>query len=102
MTANKNISTDIKKQIASLLFTDPPAIILKYQDTQMQSDCGVFAIASATALVHPGDYLFDQLKMRSHLIQWLENREMTMFPGAQQAFTFQSFLHPSYARRHNS
>ena len=55
-------------------------------DVQMQSgtyDCGLFAIAFATALVggeHPGKFLFNQDSMRQHLIKCLELGEITMFP----------------------
>lgn len=80
------ISTNVKEQIASLLFTNEPEIVLKYKDSQIQSgaaDCGLFAIASATALVlgkQPGEFFIDQSKMRSHLLQCFENRKMLMFP----------------------
>ena len=52
----------VKQQIAALLATRKPAIPLKYVDVQMQSganDCGLFAIAFATALCSgelPGKY----------------------------------------------
>ena len=55
-------------------------------NVQMQSgtyDCGLFAIAFATALVHgehPGKFLFNQDSMRLHLMRCLELGEMTMFP----------------------
>ena len=60
----RKVSTAVRKQIASLLFTSAPEIILCHKDLMMQSgsaDCGLFAIASATALVlgeQPGDFLF--------------------------------------------
>ena len=53
--------------------TQHPVITLKFVDVQMQSgtyDCGLFAIAHATALAlgeQPGNYLYDQPKMRKHL-----------------------------------
>lgn len=81
-----DISANAKKQIASLLCTHSPEIILKYKDTQKQlgsSDCGLFAIASATALIlgyQSGEYIFDQSRMRRHLLQCLENRKMALFP----------------------
>ena len=68
----------VKAQIASLLATEEPAIKMNMMDVQMQSggyDCGLFSIAFATALVfgeQPGQFLFDQKKMRAHLIQCLE------------------------------
>ena len=79
-------STNAKNQIASLLATDHNQITLHYLDVQMQSggyDCGLFAVAFATSLVHgeqPGHFLFDQEKMRPHLLKCLQNGDLTMFP----------------------
>ena len=75
-----------KAQIATLLTTNKPAIKLQFMDVQKQSgssDCGLFAIAYATAIVlgySPGAFLFDQDKMRAHLYNCFENREMALFP----------------------
>lgn len=47
------------------------------------SDCGLFVIAFATALIYecqPGLFLFDQDKMRQHLISCFENGQITPFP----------------------
>ena len=63
-----------KVQISNLLMTTKNTIRLHYNNVQMQSgqaDCGLFAIAFATALLnglHPGAYYFDQSLMRSHLL----------------------------------
>ena len=60
-----NVSTIVKSQIAALLATKNKEIKLRFMDVQKQSggyDCGVFAIAFATALAHginPGKYLFN-------------------------------------------
>ena len=46
-------------------------------------DCGVFAITFATHLAHgmnPEQVVFDDLKMREHLIQCFEKNVMTPFP----------------------
>ena len=51
--------------------------------SQEEYDCGLFSIAFATALVfgeQPGNFLFDQKKMRAHLIQCLEVQQITPFP----------------------
>ena len=75
-----------KIQIASILTTKESAIKLRYIDVQMQSgqsDCGIFAIAFATALVyghHPGRHAFQQSAMRMHLLKCIENGKLTMFP----------------------
>ena len=79
-------TSDLKNQVAALLCTTKDAIQVKYMDTQMQSssnDCGIFAIAFATALAngeHPGAYQFDQPKMRKHLIDCLEAQFTSTFP----------------------
>ena len=78
--------TICKAQIAALLATKQPTIELKYMDVQMQSggyDCGLFAIAFATAIVfgkEPGLFSFDQSKMREHFRKCLEQGYITMFP----------------------
>ena len=73
-------------QIAALLATPKDAIKVKYIDTQMQSgssDCGIFAVAFATALANgeaPGAIHFNQPKMRRHLVNCLESRFLSAFP----------------------
>ena len=47
------------------------------------TDCGVFSIAHAVALVHgknPGKLKFHQDKMRSHLVDCFQNQIMVPFP----------------------
>ena len=79
------VPTIAKAQIATLLYTEELAIKASFMDVQMQSggyDCGLFSIAFATALVfgeQPGRYLFDQKKMRAHLIQCLERQQMSSY-----------------------
>ena len=64
-----------KIQNASILATSESLIKLRYMDVQMQSgvaDCGIFAIAFATALTYghqSGQYFFHQSVMRAHLLQ---------------------------------
>ena len=85
--------TACKTQIASLLATNHSAIELKYMDVQMQSggyDCGLFAIAFATALTYgsqPGLFLFDQEKMRRHLRKCFEDGQITPFPTKKKRRT---------------
>ena len=72
-------TTDLLNQVAAILCTPKNAIAIrvKYIDVQMQegfSDCGVFAIAFATALANgkqPGRYVFEQGAMRTHLMHCL-------------------------------
>ena len=75
-----------KVQILSILMTKQAQfsssiynnVQMQYNNVQMQSgqaDCGLFAIAFATALsngLHPGAYFFDQTLMRSHLLDCFE------------------------------
>lgn len=81
-----SVPTMATAQIASLLATEEPAIQLNIMDVQMQSgdsNCGLFSIAFATALVfgeQPGALLFNQQKMRAHLIKCHECQEISMFP----------------------
>lgn len=82
----RSAGTNTKVQIASLLHTRSPNIILNFLSTQKQLggiDCGIFAIANATVLClgeKPGKFHYDQAKMRKHLITCLEQNKMTCFP----------------------
>ena len=73
-----SVSTKVKRQIAALLATQSKTIKLSFVDVQKQSggyDCGLFALAFATALVNgtnPGRYLYDQRNMRKHLLECLQ------------------------------
>ena len=79
-------SPDLKMQIASLLHTEHPEIQLQYPKVQKQiggSDCGLFAVAFATAIVFgikPEQCVFNQQVMRSHLVRCFEERTISMFP----------------------
>ena len=74
------------QNVSSLLATNNASITLQYVDVMRQagrSDCGLFAIAFATALASgtdPGKLYFDQARMRQHLIQCFEARCMLQFP----------------------
>ena len=80
------VNQTIKNQIAALLATKRKEIKLKFMDVQIQSggyDCGLFAIAFATAIVlgnEPGKFFFDQSVMRRHLKNCLESENMSLFP----------------------
>ena len=81
-----SVGTYIQKQIAALLHTREPEIKVHMIDMQIQAgtcDCGLFAIAAATALAHgiqPGACLFKQNEMRHHLYKCLEKGTLTPFP----------------------
>ena len=78
--------TFVKAQTAALLHTESPTIHLQFMNVQMQAgghDCGLFAVAFATALAFgepPGQYHFVQEKMRRHLWSCFERRQISMFP----------------------
>ena len=82
--------TRLKAQTAALLATEQPQLILKFVNVMVQAhsnDCGLFAIAFATALALGGKpelFLFDQPKMRVHLQMCLERGKMEMFPVIRQ------------------
>ena len=83
----RTAGTRIKAQIASLLHTKAKEITLNFINVHIQaggsSGCGLFAIANATALAFgnsPGNFQYHQEKMRQHLWQCFEKREMALFP----------------------
>jgi len=82
--------TRLKAQIAAVMATEKQNLILEFMDVAMQSgsyDCGLFAIAFATALAlgeKPELFSFEQSKMRTHLRQCLEKGEMEMFPVSRK------------------
>ena len=69
-----------RKYVHALLF------LCRYIDMVIQNgtaDCGLFALASATALANgeePGSFVFDQEQMRPHLIRCLETGKAEQFP----------------------
>ena len=75
-----------KLLIASMLIVEEDSFTLQFADVQKQNggnDCGIFAIAFATAICLgelPGKFLFD----RNHLIGCLEKQSFTMFPFKQE------------------
>ena len=86
----KSSSYRLKKQIASILFTEENTITLRYMNVQHQvgtSDCGLFAIAFAAALcegIDPTSLVFRQPLMRNHLTTCIEKNKLEQFPLAKQ------------------
>ena len=80
------IPSSTKQTIAELLHTTCKQISIEYVNMQSQigsSACGLFAIATATALVHghnPYDINFTQPLMREHLLNALETGVLSPFP----------------------
>jgi len=89
MTAyiNYQPSPLVKKTVADLLQTEKEHIINHYMNTQVQeggSDCGLFAIATATTLCHgedPVDLEYDQSSMQSHLLKAFSMKTLLCFPA---------------------
>lgn len=82
-----SIPQNIIRQVAALLHTDKPQLKLTILDTAQQkgsSACGLYAIASITALcsgIDPTAISFNQELMRSHLMECLESGKMRTFPS---------------------
>lgn len=80
---------ELQQQIAALLHTKDESITMKFGKVSLQtngSDCGVYAIAFVAALClgkSPQRVLFDDSKMRQHLMKCLEDGCFTMFPVRQ-------------------
>ena len=74
-----SVGTLVKAHAVALLETESPAIRLQFMNVQMQAggyDCGLFAVAFATALAFgepPVQYHFDLEKIHRHL--WTALRE---------------------------
>ena len=80
------LSTAVKELIADLIQWRGKEITINYCDVQWQiggSDCGIFAIAFATAICagnEPASTVFDQPRLRKHLMTCLNNSTLTPFP----------------------
>ena len=79
-------SSHLRAQIACLLMAQQAEITITFVDVKKQIgsyDCGLYAIAYATALAHgcdPGGHHYYQEKLRSHLKKCLLNRRLSLFP----------------------
>ena len=80
------IAKFIKQQLASFMCIQSAEMKVIMKSVQQQTshvDCGVFAIAFATALAFgqdPSKLRFDVPKMRSHLVECLKVKSMSPFP----------------------
>lgn len=78
----------LRKKLIHLLFFDPakdnPTIkVFLYQKQEGGNDCGLFAIAAATAIANghdPSKMKFQQGSMRPHFISCIKNNRLQMFP----------------------
>ena len=83
---NGRLKPCVKKQIASLIYETGPEIKVNVKPVQQQrngSDCGPFALAFATSLLNnddPSQIVYDEVKLREHLIQCHNKGKLTSFP----------------------
>ena len=74
----------MKAQVACLLHTSKSEFTLNFVDVHKQTgsnDCGLFSIAYAVALClgkNPSTLVFDQPKMRSHLISCIKQQNFSV------------------------
>ena len=82
---NNVINDNIGQQTRSLLGEEfKKMTIMPVQQQKKASDCGVFAIAYATSLVYeeaPETVMYDNTKMRPHLLKCLQCRVLKPFPN---------------------
>lgn len=80
------VRCNTKLQISTFHRPSTPNLYFQSLDIQRQTnskDCGVYAIANATALVLGKDpvlYNWDRKQMRSHLISCFEQQDFKLFP----------------------
>ena len=93
LNSRGNINFLIKSQIADFLYCGDFQELHAYmQPVQQQSNgtnCGLFAIAYATALAYsrdPTKVYFDEEKMRIHLHECIVNGKITPFPEVKFSF----------------
>jgi len=75
----------VKIQVAMIAFSKDRITVGRPPCMQQENaiDCGLFAIANATEFCYTQNTQFvefDQRQLRSHLLQCLENGELTQFP----------------------
>ena len=86
---HRRVPLATKNIIADLLQSQKKSIILKYANIQIQeggNDCGLFAIAIATAICNgdkPELLEFDQKMMRRHFLKCLQDQVILPFPSQE-------------------
>ena len=84
------VSTIIEMSVSNSLRSPESSISIKLMNSDIQpntSDCGVYAIAFAVSLAfrkEPAYLNFDNSKMRSHLLNSLQNGVLTKVPCKQE------------------
>ena len=80
------ISDTVKEQLVALIHPSSPYLTVQFMETQKQDncfDCGRFAIANAFSLCsgeNPFSTIFDQQRMRRHLLNCFKAWLFTPFP----------------------
>ena len=83
-------SQSLRLQLAAILQTQEPQFHVHFVDVQRQSgvsDCGLFAIANATAFcggLDPHLQNFEQSKMREHLKKCILRNRLECFPESRR------------------
>ena len=78
-----SVVADATKKVIRNLFKVSEIEVMKTQKQTGSQDCGLFAIAYATALLNGIDVsniTFAQSKMREHLLSCFVNNSVTPFP----------------------
>ena len=100
------LSTSLKCIIADMLQSSNDSIVVQYIKMQEQfgaSDCGLFAIATATAICNGQDVCmleFDQSVMRKHLLQCFQSGAMLPFPSHSIAARKPKVMKEELVERH--
>ena len=83
---HSTVGTTTKVLLAQLVHTDKPTFSVKLSSVSKQSgssDCGLYAVAYITHIAFGDDpslVIFNQSKMREHLLKCLEEQQMQPFP----------------------
>ena len=86
-STKRKAAPTIIRQIATFIHCQASSFTICGIGCQKQSgsrDCGLYATATATQLCHgelPGSVVWDQMLMRSHLLECFEGGELVPFPG---------------------
>ena len=78
---HSSAGTRLEAQISNLIQTEKPEISLEFMDVPVQAgtyDCGLFAVAFATALAlgrRLEEFQFNQQEMRKHLYRCFERKK---------------------------
>lgn len=83
---SKNIHPVLEKQLVTL-YGRRKVIVPQVQIQRGSDDCGCFAIAFCVSLLFgddPATHVYDQEKMRDHIIECLSNTHFSPLPGRRK------------------